>query len=385
MSNSTSSSSPSAAAGITGALPDSLNLKIEISIFAALASYNSIELMILIFLTFKQYRGLYFWSLLICSACLLPYTVGFLVKYYGNTSAWVGCLLLTIGWWGMVTGQSVVLWSRLHLVVDGHRGEQILTWTAWMIGVDALVFHIPTTVLTWLDNYSPHPEKYIRVFNVFEKLQMTGFFVQEMILSSIYIVATSRILRTSLQDNTRKLLYQLVAINVIIMAGDISLLGIEYGNLYIQETMWKPVLYSLKLKLEFAVLSKLIKFAGGGGTQSADYGRKSTAFVTERKGSSPLADGDVSDFVDVNKVASDTSHASHMGRRQKSPTHVNSDEELGMRFGRFQHVEDSESGGHHAAVSGRDNTPNGDGVELKDVEPEREDSAVALYHDQLRL
>jgi hypothetical protein len=35
--------------------------------------------------------------------------------------------LRVFGWWLMVVGQSVVLWSRLHLIVSGKQGERILS------------------------------------------------------------------------------------------------------------------------------------------------------------------------------------------------------------------------------------------------------------------
>ena len=379
MSNATSPSSPSAAAGvagITGSLPDSTTLKIEIAVFAALAFWNSIELVTLIFLTFKRYSGLYFWSLLIASAGIIPYCVGFLVKYFtvsAPQTTWIGCLLLTVGWWSMVTGQSVVLWSRLHLVLGkGRGGQRILRWSLIMIIVNACILHIPTTTLTWLDNYATRPEAYVKVFNVFEKLQMTGFFVQEMILSSLYIAATSKILRTSLKQNTRQILYQLVIINVIIMAGDISLLGVEYANYYIIETMWKPVLYSLKLKLEFAVLSKLVKFVKDG-QQTVEQGRKksipfndaqkrngSLATTTVRSPHAPqgrqntgfaadadlFAEGDVSEFVDMKRLGSDVTHAASFSTEKRHwrprPSAVGplDTDETDIHFAAFQHLED---------------------------------------------
>jgi hypothetical protein len=84
-----------------------------------------------------------------------------------------------------------------------------------------------------------------------------------------------RLLRTSLRPNTRKLLYQLVAINIIIIILDITLLGCEFANLYIIETTFKGVVYSIKLKLELAVLSQLVQFVtwtqGGSGRQSSSY------------------------------------------------------------------------------------------------------------------
>ena len=67
-------------------------------------------------------------------------------------------------------------------------------------------------------------------------------------------------LHKSLRDNKRKLLYQLVAINIIIIILDITLLSCEFANLYIIETTFKGVVYSIKLKLEFAVLGQLVQF-----------------------------------------------------------------------------------------------------------------------------
>ena len=113
---------------------------------------------------------------------------------------------------------------------------------------------------------------------MFNKLNSYSISIQETILSSIYIFETVRILRTSLRPNTRKLLSQLVAINVIIIILDITLLSCEFANLYIIETTFKGVVYSIKLKLEFAVLGQLVQFVtwtqGGSRRQSSCYGNE---------------------------------------------------------------------------------------------------------------
>ena len=93
--------------------------------------------------------------------------------------------------------------------------------------------------------------------------------LQELLLSSIYIYYTLLMLRNQahIQNATasaptvsaRKILYQLFIINVIIIALDIVLLGFEFANLYILEASFKGVVYSLKTKLEFAVLGKLVQ------------------------------------------------------------------------------------------------------------------------------
>ena len=64
-----------------------------------------------------------------------------------------------------------------------------------------------------------------------EKIQMCGFFCQELILSSIYIIETAKILRSSLQRDTRKTMQQLLLINAIIIIMDLGLLGLEAASL----------------------------------------------------------------------------------------------------------------------------------------------------------
>ena len=50
---------------------------VTITICCALAKYNVLELLLLIFRTFRRYSELYFWSLLIASAGVIPYVMRF--------------------------------------------------------------------------------------------------------------------------------------------------------------------------------------------------------------------------------------------------------------------------------------------------------------------
>lgn len=52
----------------------------------------------------------------------------------------------------MATGQSVVLWSRLHLLVTGERDVRTIRWTKYMIIIDIIALHVPATVLTFGSN-----------------------------------------------------------------------------------------------------------------------------------------------------------------------------------------------------------------------------------------
>ncbi|KAL9013565.1 MAG: hypothetical protein Q9173_001754 [Seirophora scorigena] len=231
-----------------------------IAAFTAVAWYNVMELNIQVFLTFKRHRGLYFWSLLISSYGCVLHALGFLLKFFALTGPdyiYVSVTIITVGWYCMVTGQAVVLYSRLHLVV---REQKVLRGVLAMIIVDAIVFHIPTTVLTYGSN-SPDFERYLYAFNRVERLQMTAFCIQEFIISGIYVYSTIKLLRPVYHGRTRKVMMQLIWINSIIIAMDVVLLGMEYSSFYSIEATLKAMVYSIKLKLEFAVLNQLMTLA----------------------------------------------------------------------------------------------------------------------------
>jgi hypothetical protein len=95
--------------------------KQNLQVCATLALCNAVELLTLIFMTFKRREGLYFWSILLASFGVLPYCVGWLIVYFDLTHDYVGMIIDSIGWVLLVSGQSMVLYSRLHLVVTDAR------------------------------------------------------------------------------------------------------------------------------------------------------------------------------------------------------------------------------------------------------------------------
>jgi hypothetical protein len=64
---------------------------------------------------------------------------------------------------------------------------------------------------------------------------------------------------------------ELIFINALIILLDLGLLGLEAASLYILETLVKGVVYSIKLKLEFAILSKLVNISGGSSATPTDF------------------------------------------------------------------------------------------------------------------
>ena len=226
--------------------------------FTAIAWYNVIELNVSIYMTFKRRSGLYFWTLCICSWGIILHNLAFILKFYGVIDNYIiSCTIITIGWYAMVTGQSLVLYSRLHLVV---RNEMVLRGVLIMIIWNAITLHIPTTVLTF-GSASPGGDKYTVPYSIMERIQMTIFCLQEFIISGIYVWSTIRLLKPVYRRNMRSVMLQLFWINIIIIVLDLTLLTTEYLQFYAVETTLKGMVYSIKLKLEFAVLNQLMRLA----------------------------------------------------------------------------------------------------------------------------
>ncbi|KAK0738657.1 hypothetical protein B0T18DRAFT_422531 [Schizothecium vesticola] len=235
---------------------------VAIIVFISMALYNVVELSFIILATFKRRSGLYFWSFVVAAWGIAPYAVGFLLKALQVMSTtWVYVTLIVIGWCAMVSGQSVVLYSRLHLVMlSDRRLRMILT----MIIVDGIICHIPIIVMVYGAN-SPNPQPYIVPYSVYEKVQVTIFFIQEVIISGCYIYETTRLIRISREvrdrDGTRSLMAHLILVNIFIVMVDITILALEYAGLYDLQTAYKALVYSVKLKLEFSILNRLVELS----------------------------------------------------------------------------------------------------------------------------
>ena len=172
-----------------------------------------------------------------------------------------------LGWVAMVTGQAFVLYSRLHLVV---RNQQTLRYVLTMIIFDAIALHLPTIIFTYGSN-SPNAKFWTPKFNVMERIQLVGFCIQEFIISTVYITSTVRLLGSIYHSMTRKVMVQLLTINCICIGMDIILIGLEFTNNYVGEAAIKPMIYAIKLKLEFAVLNQLMGLTKAGFTEENHF------------------------------------------------------------------------------------------------------------------
>jgi len=243
--------------GYSGGIDVTLPIAMTIAGLFAIAVFNVVEINFWIFTTFRRRVGLYFWSLLIASWGIPIHATGFLLKFFQVcTNEYVNVGLIVVGWYAMVTGQSIVLYSRLHLIVQDARK---IRWILAMIVVDFFLFHIPPTILLFGSN-SSNPKPFLTPFAVYEKIQITAFSTQEFIISALYIWEARKMLQSLAnikREEARKVMIHLILVNILMILMDITLLGTEYANEYSIETTYKSTLYSIKLKLEFAILNRL--------------------------------------------------------------------------------------------------------------------------------
>jgi hypothetical protein len=86
--------------------------------------------------------------------------------------------------------------------------------------------------------------------------------VQELVLSGLYIWETTKLLKPGgaiSNSGIVRFLNHLIYVNVFIILLDLTVLGLEFANMYTIQTAWKPLVYSIKLKLEFSILNRLVE------------------------------------------------------------------------------------------------------------------------------
>lgn len=244
--------------GIVGGVTAHLSILMTMAAFLAIALYNAIEVMFLVFAVFKQRSGLYFWSFTVATFGIIPHAVGFVLKFFQVTTLdLLSSAIIGVGWACMVIGQSVVLYSRLHLVV---RDKARIRWVLYMIIFNGIVLGIPLFVLAMGAN-SKHSARFLPGFLVYDKIQIVIISVQETIISMIYIYETVLLLGgegSKAPGPLKKLLRHLILVNVVVLIFDVTLLAVQFSGHYEIQTTYKTAIYSVKLKIEFSVLNRLV-------------------------------------------------------------------------------------------------------------------------------
>ncbi|KAJ5769726.1 uncharacterized protein N7511_001777 [Penicillium nucicola] len=234
-------------------LMDNISIIQIVSMFS-IGAYNGLETGIVAFDAFKGYRSLYFWSIQVASWGIVLHALPAMARFLTQASNIATSVPFVIGWYAMVTGQAIVLYSRLHFVVSNVRTRRCVLW---MIIINACILHIPMTVLFF--GLTNGDARLARPAAIFDRIQLTAFCVQDSIICSIYVyesALTFKKISTIRGQNSRSAIIHLLWINILVVFLNVLLLVTEYKLHYIQVS-FKMVVYSIKLKLEFSVLNRL--------------------------------------------------------------------------------------------------------------------------------
>jgi hypothetical protein len=191
------------------------------------------------------------------------------MRWVAPNVPWIFSLFLAeAGWIGMVTGFSVVLWSRLNIIVEDWR---LRSGILAMIITNGFIFHSALVVLQFglASANTQQRAAWLRVLNPMERTQITMFTVQEIIISLIYIHATWKILHERIvrhREKTRNVLIMLFIVQTVVVMMDIVVITLDLSGWFTLKAIIHSWVYGIKLELEFVVLNQLVDIARAGQT-----------------------------------------------------------------------------------------------------------------------
>ena len=267
------------------------------------------EVNMMILFAFKKRQGLYFWSMQCGTLGVFMETVGIILKYFGSPGTdaiWpLYLLLILVGWSVYTTAQSLVLYSRLHLVM---RNQRIQRYVLYMIVSTIFTFVLPHWIFEW-PAYNTSDHEMSSLWSpraaIVQRYSQIGYTITESIISGLYIWSLVPILRLKSNFRQQRVMMDLLFVNVVIIALDILQVTFAYTNqgiysyfhdgfpLVIDEIVGiseplQSFSYILKLRLEFVVLNQLMEFAARGMRQG-NFG-KNRYYHTTNKVERPVHD-----------------------------------------------------------------------------------------------
>ncbi|KAI1085202.1 hypothetical protein F5B20DRAFT_133543 [Whalleya microplaca] len=258
--------------GRSGPLPWNLTVWSILAVFTALPIWTTVELTVWVLHTFERWRGIYFWSVLVTTWGVSIHAVGFVLKFCVPEANWIlATVLAEIGWVAMVSGFSIVMWSRLHLVI--RSSPRTLRLVLAMIILNAFLFHIPTIIFQFLLSNQATHARFLPFMNITEKVQIVCFSIQEIVISVIYVWGTLNLLKCSLNDKAKNTMTFLIIVQVIVILIDVLVIVLDYLGYFTLKAVLHSFNYAFKLQIEFVVLNEFKhKIAKGGITGNGGFG-----------------------------------------------------------------------------------------------------------------
>ncbi|KAL8976445.1 MAG: hypothetical protein Q9205_007546 [Flavoplaca limonia] len=133
------------------------------------------------------------------------------------------------------------------------RRNTIYFWSL-LVASWGIMSHSLGIILKWFAN----PGMWLKIYNVYERIQLIVFTLQELVISILYIRATFKILLPDDPSDTRITKKFLIYMNVLCIVLDIAFVCQVYSGEWVYKTGTQSLAYAIKLSIEFVVLNKLM-------------------------------------------------------------------------------------------------------------------------------
>ena len=278
------------------------------SSFFALIFYLVIDVNIGIYRAFKRRTGLYYWSMFIGVWAVPLSAIGLLLSFFKHewNSIWpLWTIFIAVGWISYSIAELLVLYSRLHLINQNHRLQH---WLFIYILCASFAIVIPDLVIVW-GAFNPNPKissVWSPRFAIYTRVSQPGFTIVEATISCVYIWSLVTMLKRKLTVRQRRVMRDLICVNVIFISLDI----LEVIMIFLNEVglgfPLQEFSYMLKFKLEFAVLNQLMAVAAKG-KRKETFEERRYHHSSEAKPTSPAKSSDQKSAILVEQI-SDGAH-----------------------------------------------------------------------------
>lgn len=236
------------------------------SAFIGIIFFMVLEINVELSRAFKKRRGLYFWSMQIGTWGCAFDALGVLLKFLVPKShhIWPLYTIFLLGGWSMyTTAQLLVLYSRLHLVCRSHKIQRCVLY---MIIATVFILIVPSWIVSWpaYDIDAKISAAWSAPDAIVERYTQIGYTIVELILSGFYIWSIIKLLKIKSGVRERRVMLDLIYVNIIAVALDIVTVVLVYLNRTGLSHPVQTFSYILKLRLEFVVLNQLMAVAARG-------------------------------------------------------------------------------------------------------------------------
>ncbi|KAH7386671.1 hypothetical protein DE146DRAFT_665369 [Phaeosphaeria sp. MPI-PUGE-AT-0046c] len=232
---------------------------------SAISIWSTVPLTTRLLTTMKRRSGLYFYSILITSIGISVRQIGVLMVWFTPHCPWaIRRILIEVGSMAMVSGFSLVLYSRLNLIAMNYRIRRAVL--AMMI-FNGFVWHVAVIInnagIRYLKErgHTDRVPGWEMVHIPIEKIKIVMFTTQEIVISLFYVRAAYQYLQgkfNTSKGKARSAMSLLLLIQVIIIASDVAICTLNLVGERQLKVIVHSFVYAIKLELEFVVLNQLI-------------------------------------------------------------------------------------------------------------------------------